>query len=360
MPGNESNRIASVRSYLNMLVNQSKAPGIQYVALNADGVFCQHECGVSDIKGGVRMNPAATMMAYSMSKTITAVAVLQLVAAQEIRLDDPIDHYLTVSPYDSSVTIRQLLSHTAGIPNPIPLRWIHPAERHKTFDEDEALSAVLQKHSRLSFPPGTRFQYSNLGYWLLGKLVERVTHQRFASYVTTHVLKPLGATSHELGYVIADWDRHAAGYLEKYSFLNLFKSFLIDREYFADYEGRWLRIRSHYVNGAAFGGLVGTANGFAKFLIDQLRPHSVLLNETSRQLLYTPQRTRCGAHIPMTLGWHVGNLGGSDFFYKEGGGGGFRCMMRVYPKHGIATVVMTNATSFDTGKCLDTADRKWF
>lgn len=52
-------------------------------------------------------------------------------------------------------------------------------------------------------------------------------------------------------------------------------------------------------------------------------------------------------------------MDGGDFFYKEGGGGGFRCMMRVYPKRGIATVVMTNATGFDAAKCLDTADREW-
>jgi D-alanyl-D-alanine carboxypeptidase len=105
---------------------------------------------------------------------------------------------------------------------------------------------------------------------------------------------------------------------------------------------------------------VGGASGFAKFLVDQPQPHSVQLNGKSRRLLYTPQQTKCGALIPMTPGWHVGNLDGRDFFYKEGRGGGFRCMMRVYPKHRVATVVVTNTTDFDTGKCLDTSDRKWF
>lgn len=257
------------------------------------------------------------------------------------------------------MTIGQLLCHTAGVPNPVPLRWIHPVHRHATFDEDEALSIVLRKHSSLSFQPGTRFQYSNLGYWLLGKLVERVTRQRFATYVTTHILQPLGVTPRELGYEIADETGHSSGYLEKYSLLNLFKGLLIDRDYFGGYEGRWLRIQSHYVNGPAFGGLVGSASGFAKFLMDQLQPHSVLLNDTLRRLLYTAERTTRGTPIPMTLGWHVGNMDGSEFFYKEGGAGGFHCMMRVYPERGIATVVMTNATGFDARRCLDTADRKW-
>jgi CubicO group peptidase (beta-lactamase class C family) len=111
------------------------------------------------------MKPNTTMMAYSMTKTITAVAVLQLAEAHGIRLEDAIDRYVPVSPYGSSVTISQLLSHTAGVPNPIPLRWVHPADSHEKFDEAEALSAVLQKYPRLLFRPGTRFQL--LQSWLL-------------------------------------------------------------------------------------------------------------------------------------------------------------------------------------------------
>lgn len=58
----------------------------------------------------------------------------------------------------------------------------------------------------------------------------------------------------------------------------------------------------------------------------------------------------------MTLGWHVGERDGTRFFYKEGGGGGFHCMMRLYPSDGIGTVVMTNATGFDVRGLLETAD----
>jgi CubicO group peptidase (beta-lactamase class C family) len=58
----------------------------------------------------------------------------------------------------------------------------------------------------------------------------------------------------------------------------------------------------------------------------------------------------------MTLGWHIGHLDGARFFYKEGGGGGFHSMMRVYPAPGIATVIMTNATGFDVRACLDSVD----
>jgi hypothetical protein len=58
----------------------------------------------------------------------------------------------------------------------------------------------------------------------------------------------------------------------------------------------------------------------------------------------------------MTLGWHIGDLEGTRYYYKEGGGGGFHCMMRLYPEDGIGTVVMTNATGFDVRQLLDTLD----
>jgi hypothetical protein len=142
--------------------------------------------------------------------------------------------------------------------------------------------------------------------------------------------------------------------------MNLAKGFLIDRALAGDYTGSWLEIRAHYPNGPAFGGLVGTARAFATFLQDQLRPRSTLLGDSTRRLLYERQRTTDGKTIAMTLGWHVGDRDGAPFFYKEGGGGGFHCLMRVYPSAGIGTVVMTNATGINVRDLLDQADPAFF
>ena len=74
-------------------------------------------------------------------------------------------------------------------------------------------------------------------------------------------------------------------------------------------------------------------------------------------LMFSQQSTDTGKLIPMTLGWHIGATGKSNFYFKEGGGGGFRCMMRVYRSSGIATVIMANATGFDVNKTLNAVDR---
>ncbi len=139
--------------------------------------------------------------------------------------------------------------------------------------------------------------------------------------------------------------------------MNLFKSLLIDRALVGGYSGRWLQIRDHYLNGPAFGGLVGSAAGFGRFLQDQLSGQSALFSDSTRALFEEPQRTTRGP-IPMTLGWHIGSVRGERFFYKEGGGGGFHSMMRLYADRRIGTVVMVNATAFDVRGFLDALDAR--
>ena len=345
---------ADVRSRLDALA--SKTPGLQYLVVGPQGTVFEHAGGFADLAARRPMTPETTLMAYSMSKTITAAAVLQLVGAGSIALDGPLDRYVDGQPYGPDITVRQVLSHTSGIPNPIPLRWVHPAAEHAAFDEAAARSAVLRQHPHPAFAPGAKYAYSNIGYWLLGSVVERASGERFVSYVNERVLRPLGIASRDLDYVIEDPAAHATGYLEKYSLINLIKGAVIDRALVGAYTGSWLEIRPHYPNGPAFGGLVGTARGFGAFLRDQLQPHSRLFGDQTRALFYEAQQTAGGRTIAMTLGWHRGATGGSPFFYKEGGGGGFHCMMRVYPAARIASVAMANATGVDVGRLLDGMD----
>lgn len=343
-------------AYLNTLVTRAKTPGLQYLVVDRERTRFEYNGGWADVGHRVPMTAATTMMAYSMSKTITAAAVLQLVATRRAALDDPIDKY-HVTPYGPGISVRHLLAHLSGIPNPIPLRWVHSAARHASFDEHAALDAEMRAHPRSASAPGARYRYSNIGYWLLGSVVEQGSGQPFTSYATERVLTPLGISSSDLAYTIPDLSRHAHGYLEKYSLMNLAKRLLIDREFIGDYEGPWLRIEPHHMNGPAFGGLVGTARGFGKLLQDELRAQSALFDRATRTMFYASQRTTTGRLVPMTLGWHIGNLGDIPFFYKEGGGGGFHCEMRVYRATGVGTVLMSNATGFDVKRCLNALDR---
>lgn len=333
-----------------------RVPGFQYVAVGAGSTLVEACAGQAQLSARP-MALDTTMMAYSMSKTLTAAAVLQLVERGRLGLEDAVSRHIPWQPYGTGVTVRGLLSHTAGLPNPIPLRWVHPAEQHPEFDEGAALRSVLSRHRRLVSRPGTRFAYSNIGYWLLGALVEQVASEAFTSYVARHLFAPLELRTGEMAYAIPDPGRHATGYLERFSALSLFKPLLLDRRLIDRAVGRWVGLRAHYPDGPAFGGIVATAGAFGRFLQDQLRARSRLCGEAAQARFFEQQRTAHGL-IPMTLGWHMGSLGPYRYFFKEGGGGGFRSMMRLYRSRGIGTVLMANATTVKVGGILDRLDNE--
>jgi D-alanyl-D-alanine carboxypeptidase len=139
-------------SYLNALTRASKTPGIQYVVVNTTDVVFEYAGGWADIRRQVPVDAATTMMAYSMSKTITAVAALQLVEAGKVGLDDSVERYVDALPYGGSVTVRQLIAHTSGIPNPIPLRWVHPGDQSGEFAPISTATLPGEPSTRRSMP----------------------------------------------------------------------------------------------------------------------------------------------------------------------------------------------------------------
>jgi D-alanyl-D-alanine carboxypeptidase len=351
----------SSRDHLSAVLDHyagSRNPGLQYLVVNADAFVFEYAGGWADLKNKRPMTLDTTMMAYSMTKTVTAVAILQLVGEGRIGLDDTIDGYLSFEvPNANRMTVRQLLNHTSGLPNPIPLRWVHLAEEDAAFDERAALIRILRAHPKPAFAPGTKFAYSNIGYWILGQVLERVSGQTYRNYVRTHVFERLALTDREMSFTITDSGLHASGYLARFSIMNLIKGLVTDRRFWGGYEGRWFRFKDHYLDGPAFGGIVASARAVSRFLQDQLRSPSVLLGPEVKTLLELQQRDANNRLLPMTLGWHVGVSPDTRYLFKEGGGGGFHSEMRLYPSYGLGSVVMANDTEFRSSKFLNRHDR---
>jgi CubicO group peptidase (beta-lactamase class C family) len=299
------------------------------------------------------------MMAYSMTKTFTAASVLQLVEQGKLSLNDPVSEYLPEIPYGNDLKVHHLLSQTSGIPNPLPLKWIHLVEEHRQFDQAAALREILKDNPELDFPPGERFAYSNISYWLLGYVIEKVSGVGFEEYVRQNVFRTLGIPESEIGFVIPAPPQHAKGYLPKWSLMNMFKSLVVDPKFGGDYEDEWLHVYDHYLNGPSFGGIIASAHAISMFLQDQLQDTSRLFATQTKALFYEQQKNNRGQPVPMTLGWHIGYIDGMRYFFKEGGGGGFRSEMRLYPSAGVASVVIANNASFDPGEFLKRVDREF-
>jgi D-alanyl-D-alanine carboxypeptidase len=120
---------------------EKSAPGIQHLVVDVKHTVSTVCHGVLDTAGQEHelVQPHTRIMAYSTTKIVTAIAILQLIERGQMQLDAPLTTYLQDHPYGDHVTIRMLLNHTSGIPSPIPSDWFVTEEDEATLDRDMAL-----------------------------------------------------------------------------------------------------------------------------------------------------------------------------------------------------------------------------
>ncbi len=185
------------------------------VVLVRDGqVVAHHEHGFADRDRRERITPATIFHYGSITKTLTAIGIMQLRDRGRLTLDDRVDGYIPElrrvhDPYGSmdSVTIRMLLSHSAGFQNPT---W--PYKQGKPWEPFEPTTweqlVAMMPYQELLFKPGSRYSYSNPGFIYLGRIMEQLSGDPWESYVQKNIFNPLGLTHSYFGitpyYLVAD------------------------------------------------------------------------------------------------------------------------------------------------------------
>ncbi len=349
-----------VDNILRQEIEKNKTPSIQYVIFNKDSIIHKFVAGFADIKNGIKTTEYTTYNIYSITKTYTALAVMQLAEHGKIEIEETIKKYFEEFPYSSDITIKQLLSHSAGIPNPIPLNWVHLSEEHKFFDRNNFFSHIFSENLKVKSGPNQKFSYSNLGYVLLGQLIEKVSGISYEEYIHNNIIKPLGIKETEMDFELQASNQHAKGYHKKYSLSNLVLSFMIDKaKLISGTEGKWEAFNSVYVNGTSYGGLFGNINSLVKYIQELLRPNCRLLTDEYKERLFTQNFTNQGKPTGMCLSWFKGELCGNEYFCHAGGGGGYYSEIRIYPKKGMGSVVMFNRTGMSDERFLDKLDKHY-
>ena len=219
---------------------------------------------------------------------------------------------------------------------------MHLDREPPAFDQRRFIDEMLRAHSRPVSTSGTRYAYSNIGYLLLGELIDRLTGRPFSQCVAEQLIAPLRLGDGEtLGFDIPEPASHARGTLRRYGWLNAVLRFLIDRDRLVDTTaGRWVQFRNHHLNGDAYGGLIANTHGLARYAQAMLS-RGKLLSPTGRAMLFTTQPAPGPAR---SLGWFAGRLGDEPWYAHAGGGAGYYCELRVYPRLARASVVMSNRT----------------
>ncbi len=328
-------------------------PGVAVVVVGPDGVRETAATGSADL---ITQRPASADMVcpwFSMTKIVTATAALRLSERGVLDLDAPIGphvpqmRHLRPAPRAAAITARHLLSHSAGLANPIPVSWIHPA-KHPAPDPDSFLDRLLAKHPKLRFDPGTRSSYSNLGTLTLGAAMSSLAGIPFTELIEREVVAPLGMSSTGFSYDDRMEGREATGYHPRRSPMR----YLLPRWVLGPTSGRWVGFERFLLDGQAYGGLVGSVEDAARFLRMHLRDGDLdgtrILSEASAREMRDIRWA--GRRFDLGLGWfRPAKDRGADPPYVEhlGGGAGFFNVIRLYPTREVGIAVMGNATKYD-------------
>ena len=347
---------ADVRQRLISMAARRGAPGVQYLVSRDGETLLEHCLGLADAALALPVTPLTTFNAYSITKTLTAAAVILLAEEGRLDLEAPIGVAAGVQGLEAYGTVRDTLLHRAGFRNPNPLRWIHAAAAHPAFQEAAFVAgqvATLRGTQRRRSSSG----YSNVGYLLLGLTIENVCQRPFVRALDDLVIQPLGLrTDQRLAFAIAQPDLHAHGHLRRYGLLHCLLALFADRATIVQgVEGRWVRLQLHQVNGSAYGGLIANARGIARFGQAVLAGRAGIPPKVCDRLLDPVP----GPGPARSVGWFSGKLRSLRWFAHAGGGLGYYGELRLYPDLRTVSCVLTNGPGLANALCLDDIDVAW-
>lgn len=341
----------SIKAIENTCLNNYKKHNIPGAAFGiiADGTLIYtNYFGAADLKQEHKVDSETVFRIASMTKSFTALAILQLRDAGKLQLDKPAYTYFPLLKnlqYPTSdaphITIRDLLTHSAGFPEDNP--W---GDRQLAKTDAEFLQ-LLQKQISFSTTPQTNYEYSNLGYAILGKIISNVSGKPYQQYIKENIWKPLNMKNTFWEYNKVPTKNLAKGYKH--------------------YNGNWIEeaLLHDAPNGSwgAMGAMLTTISDFSKYIALHQQAYtnstssSVLKNSSLREM-HQPWRLRNfnatakkanGKTCGFVQGYGYGlvyqkDCNGVEWIGHAGGLPGFGSQWRFLPQYGIAIVAFGNRT----------------
>jgi D-alanyl-D-alanine carboxypeptidase len=342
---------------LKQFQEKQKAPGMQYQIMKEDHQLFEYTGGIRSFEAHQPVTSETTFNMFSATKTFTAVAILQLKEKGLITLEDKVDKFLPEFQGLKEISIKDLLCHQSGLKNPIPLKWIHLEAEEETFDYDNWSNQLLQKNQTPKDNPGVVFRYSNIGYLILGKVIESVTGSSYEQYIKQEIISKVPGVDY-LDYIIPE-SGYATGYQQR-NFMAFILGLMMDKQkYLHKSNKQYLAFNPFYLNGRAYGGLISNSSSINSFLQYLLKDNTSLLSQASKNDLFQNLETHDGKPTGMGLGWFSGQLNGQRYYCHAGGGGGYYCEIRIYPDLKISSVLMMNRSGMKDKRLLDQLDTRY-
>lgn len=308
----------AVEALVGARVTQLGIPGLAAAVVAHEQVVWAAPFGMADVENAVAVRTTTSFRLASVSKPITAVAVMQLVERGKLELDAPVQRYVPSFPEKPwPVTIRQLLGHLGGIRHygegefASTRRYASVAEGLSIFRDDP-----------LAHPPGTKFLYTSYGFNLLGAAVEGASGESYLDYVRKNVFEPAGMFGARDDDQRALIPYRAQGYVKTSS---------------GDLRNSELADTSNKLPG---GGLVGSAEDVARFAM--ALTGGLLLDRESLARMLTRQSTRDGKPVGYGMGFFLTDRGGVREAWHTGGQQRVSNVLYLQPDRHIGVVLLSN------------------
>lgn len=309
---------ASVDRYVQAEMQKRHIPGLALLVARDGKIVRASGYGFSNLELQVPVKPETIFQSGSMGKQFTATAVMMLVEEGKVSLDDPLTRYFPDAPAAwNQVTVRNLLSHTAGFGD-----YPDQFDFRRDYTEDQLLKMV--EAIPLAYPPGTKYAYSNLGFLTLGVLIHRVSGQFYGDFLQQRVFQPLGMNSTR---IISEADivpNRAAGY----RWVN----------------GGWKNQEwvSPTLNTTADGALYFSVLDLARW--DAALYTEKLLKRSSLEQMWTVTKYKDGTPNSgrYGFGWFIHSVNGHRVIEHAGQWQGFNTNISRYVDDKLTVVVLTN------------------
>jgi CubicO group peptidase (beta-lactamase class C family) len=329
--------LAYYDSWLAFNQRYQRVPGIQVAVYAGDAIAFSAAYGFADVENGVPLTEQHLFRIASHSKTFTGTAVFQLVEQGRLRLDDKAEQHVTeiVGTPLGQRTVRELLAHAGGVTRDgLEADWW---QLSTSFPDREELLEVLRSESSAVIPENDRFKYSNIGYGLLGLVIEAASGTPYNSYVQTAIVDKLGLAGLGPELDQARLTEYAAGY-----------SALA----YAD-----TRVPIEHVDTRALAsatGFFGNARDLVTYFSAHLPGDDRLLTDKSKREMQHPLwTTSSDGKGRYGLGLSITKVGDRDVFGHGGGYPGHITRSLVDPERRLAVSVLTNAIDGPAGQLAE-------
>ena len=309
-------------------MQRQRVPGVAIGIVKGGVELKAQGCGLANLEHQVPVGPMTIFQSGSLGKQFTAAVVMLLVEEGKLSLADPLTKFFPDAPGSwGSITVQHLLTHTSGIPD---YTW-EQIDFRKDYTEDE-LAAVAYALP-LEFPAGTRWNYSNPGYVLLGIIVRKASGRFYGDVLKDRVFGPLGMTT---ARVISEEDivpHRAAGYR------------LVDQEI---KNQEWV---SPVLNTTADGSLYFSLRDLIAWDAG-VRARAILKPESWEKIL-TPVQLGSGRTYPYGFGWSLDQRGGQPLQQHGGAWQGFTSQYSRFIGDDLSVIVLANAAHADPERIAD-------